>query len=176
MINEPFIDEHALVAAMPGLADAGRRALFLRELEHSVQLDAYRRSFVARRGPVEPLSEGWHPWAAIATLSTDHVDEAIWLAFLTTFFGPDERRPDAWRATRVVYSAFGAESLTYTRVRDDPDLVRRLCHANDALFRSLPRGNHRNEPKDPEHKQGLVNSVASLLTLAAAHGGLAQLL
>jgi hypothetical protein len=26
VINEPFLDEHALVAASPGLADEGRRA------------------------------------------------------------------------------------------------------------------------------------------------------
>src|ERR1044072_6389812 len=89
--NATFLDEHALVAALPGLADDGRRALFLSELEHCVRLNAYRRGFVTRRGPGEPLSEGWHPWAAIATLSTDQVEEAIWLAFLTTFFGPDER-------------------------------------------------------------------------------------
>jgi hypothetical protein len=171
VLNDAFLDQRALGDALPGVMKEQRRRLFFNELEHSIRFEAYRQSFASRPGPVEPLADGWHPWTAIASL--DDREEAIWLAYLTTFFGPDERRHDTWRATRVVYSAFGSGRPTFSEVQSDDRLLPRLCHANAQLFRSLPRGNHRKyEPKDADHKLGLLASVDSLLGLAARHGGL----
>lgn len=176
LVTRPFLDEGALASALPGLRDARRQRLFLETLERSQRFEAYRRSFAGSSGPTDPLVEGWHPWTAIASLAAGEREEAVWLAYLTTFFGPDERGRDTWRATRLVYSGFRGACLTFASVRDQRASVARLCRDNEAAFRALPRGNHRKyEPNSADHRQGLISSVDSLVALAARHGGLVPL-
>lgn len=176
------LDAGVAAERLPGLADPAERARFVRELEHSTRrIDALARladdpGSVDMREP----AEGWNPLPAIVQWTrTGDRDEATWLAYLTTAFGPDERRGhETWYGTRVLYGGFGEGRVAWRDVADDPASLLELCRRHASEYARLPRGNHRkNEPRfNPDHPRGLCASVHDLVALADAHGGLAALM
>ena len=134
---------------LPGVADAVRRGVFLRQMIDSIRRVRYA-SVVASR-PISPerangLSPHFDPIrAAVLKRQAGDFDEACWLVFLFVHFG---RHPVAgYRYTREVYSALGQRApWTFQAVAADFAGMRAWLNANEAHLRrghSKGFGNHR---------------------------------
>jgi hypothetical protein len=166
---------------LTGLAEPSERTRFARELERSALRIAGLRRIARDPGTDQrepPASDPWSPHRAIVQWArAGDRAEATWLAFLTTFFGPDERPGrELWRATRVFYSGFGEGRVSWRAVSKNLDAFNRLCRRHGDLYATLARGNHRkNEPrKDIEHWRGILGAVPRLVELARRHSGLSR--
>jgi hypothetical protein len=187
VLNDQFVGhefEQRLIAEhLPGLRHPGSRRRFIDEVALAERRIAGRRLLSANPGVVdmrEPNVDDltWSPLRATVqwTRAGDR-DEATWLAYLTTFFGEDERHADRWRSTRLAYSGFGEGRLSWTHLVAEPQFVSELGERHCATYVTLKRGNHRKyEPatKGPDHPWGLPACVRSLVTLADKRGGLGQ--
>jgi alpha-glutamyl/putrescinyl thymine pyrophosphorylase-like protein len=171
LVREPY----------PGLSSPSSRERFADELANSIRLIEYLNRIGRDPGSVdvrEPTAgdQRWSPPRAIAQWAhAGRRDEATWLAFLVTFFGPDERRghPDTWLAARSVYSGFDDGRIGWRAVSGNPALLAELCARHAESYEQLPRGNHRKyEPKRVDHRHGLAESVRSFVELVMRHGGI----
>lgn len=135
--------------ALPGVAQAEAREVFLRQLVDSVRRVRYV-SVVAGRS-ISPdrangLDEAFDPIrAAVLRQRAGEFDEACWLVFLFVHFG---RHPVAgYRYTREVYSALGQRApWTFHAVAADFAGMRAWLTANEAHLRrgtAKGFGNHR---------------------------------
>jgi hypothetical protein len=135
-------------AHLPGLADSVARQRFVRHFERSARHIEHMRRIGREPGAdvrTPPFSVGWSPLPAIVQFPrAGDLDEATWLSYLTTFFGPDERRGrELWYATRALYGGFGEARLGWRDVASDPEFLPRLSHRHAFAYARLPRGNHR---------------------------------
>jgi len=113
----------------------------------------------------------WDPLRAIAQWDMVDKEEATWLAFLVTFFGPAERQSDVWEGVRSVYAAFGTRRLSWAEAQREPRNVLDVCLQHHDAYVRLPRGNHRKfEPNAADHPQGIGSAVASYVDVIARHG------
>src|SRR5690349_10939409 len=95
-------------AGLPGLKAAADLQRFVTEIERGARRVAAARRIAREPGRdvrQPPFADGWSPLPVIVQWSRlGDFDEAAWLAYLTTFFGPDERRGrETWYATRLLY-------------------------------------------------------------------------
>jgi hypothetical protein len=184
-VGDDELEQRLLAEDLAGVSDPHSRHRFLNELELAARRIRARRHLAAHPGPIdmraleiEDLS--WSPLRTIVQLArAGDVDEAIWLGYLTTFFGEDERHVARWRSTRLSYGGFGDTRLSWPRVVAEPGLISELCERYRTTYVTLKRGNHRKyEPatKGPRHPWGLPACVRSLVALADRRGGLGVLL
>lgn len=174
------LDSRLAAENLPGLADPAERSRFIRHLERAAHRTNALRRIARDPGAADVCTlkdDRWSPLPAIVQWArAGQLDEATWLAYLTTFFGPDERKGrETWYATRVLYGGLGEGHVSWRAVSADPESLAALCRRHADLYATLPRGNHRkNEPRfDVEHPRGILGSVPSLTALAERCGGLA---
>jgi Alpha-glutamyl/putrescinyl thymine pyrophosphorylase clade 3 len=86
-------------------------------------------------------------------------DEAVWLAFLTTHFGQEERN-----TVGLFYGKFGSGRWDWDTVSQNPDEVRHWMVAHPELLKRLKFGNHRkHETNKPEHPKGTAAIIESFV-------------
>ena len=164
----------------PGLASPPDRDRFVAELADAAQFVNRVRSLGRRPGAhdVRAPTLDRKPWSARRAIAqwagASRPDEATWLAFLTTFFGPDERPGrDPWLAVRTVYSGFGEGRVGWEGSETLARLID-VCRRNSDRYARLPRGNHRKyEPRSFDHPQGLAASACSFVDVIERRGGMA---
>lgn len=111
---------------LPGLPDEASREALIMQLIASLRrldyTDALRRRPVspARIDPTNPLFDPER--AALWYVAEGHLDEAVWLTFLSVHFGKHGR--SGWRRLRDVYSGLGEGRWTWLRVSADPNAFR----------------------------------------------------
>ena len=95
MINEDALGKRLIqfqkMHKLPGLETEESRLVFIAKLMDS-QKSLRARSMHKFSGSIEPSKADFHPLKAILEhFQEKRFDEAVWLSFLTTHFGQDER-------------------------------------------------------------------------------------
>lgn len=159
-------------------ADAAFEAL-LQQLYDSVRRVEY---FFALRGreidPTrsDPASKDFDPIrAAIHHLRFDNVDEAAWLAFLSTHFGANRRT--GWQLLREVYGSLDVGSKwDWHRVLQAPTQFTSWLAANHKQLKG-GFGNHRKYMSlKPKASAGTAQAIESYVRWVQGHSSHAQLL
>ncbi|WP_437765802.1 hypothetical protein WMF27_27960 [Sorangium sp. So ce281] len=159
-------------------ADAAFEVL-LRQIYDSVRRVEY---FFALRSRVpdptrsDPTSKNFDPIrAAFHQLRANNMDEAAWLAFLSTHFGTNRRT--GWRLVREVYGSLGAgPGWDWHHVRQGPMRFTRWLEANHELLKG-GFGNHRKYMSlKPKSRAGTAQAIESYVKWVQGHSSHAQLL
>ena len=132
-------------AGLPGLADERSLVEFAEELATTQSdSDAFHSwASVARTSAVAPdLGDpSWDPCTAILSLNTDgDLEEATWLAFLSTHIGPGTAD---WTSLRAVYSDFGTTRLSWAEVTSNPGRLLDWYRVHGGQLGELHFTNHR---------------------------------
>lgn len=154
--------------------DASFNAL-LRQIYDSVRRVEYyfalrKRKFDPTRG--DPASESFDPIrAAIQQHRLGLLDEAAWLAFLSTHFGVNVRT--RWRLVREVYGSLGdGTRWNWARVRKDPKRLSDWITDNHGRFRGI-FGNHRKymslKPSAPAGTAQAIESYVLWINSYSSH-------
>jgi hypothetical protein len=112
--------------------------------------------------PTDPAHPNWEPYGAIAELHAQgNIEEATWLAFVSTHIGPREGDADGfWRAPRMVYSGFGDGVLSWARVSADPEFLIAWGARHADQLEHVQFGNHR-KFQSPKHLPDVLKSYVA---------------
>lgn len=136
--------EHA-VRTLDGICAPAARACLIEQLVDSTRRVRFVAA-IASRGigadRADPSSEHFDPIRAAARhqLAGDS-EEAAWIAFLATHFGPHHRT--RWRLVRDVYGGLGAGRWDWPTASADPAGMTSWIAANIGALRAGSFGNHR---------------------------------
>lgn len=157
-----FRDSHLL----PGLATEESRKRFVEKLFNSERKlrSLSRRKF---RGSADPHEQDFHPLKAIIELfEAGRRDEAVWLAFVTTHFGQDERN-----TVRLFYDTGGTGCWDWDSVLHNSGGVRQWMASHPEVLQRLKFGNHRkHETNKPDSPVGTAAVIESFREWAIDHG------
>lgn len=163
----PFVNTPELLArlekfqksnSLPGLSTKESRKRFIEKLVNS-QIKLRSLSMRTFRGSSDPHAQDFHPLKAIVELfEAGHRDEALWLAFLATHFGQEQRN-----TVGLFYGVFGTGHWDWDTVSNNPDAVRQWMESlHERQIKGLKFGNHRkhetNNPKSPKGTAAIIES------------------
>ena len=118
----------------------------------------------------DPNNSLFDPLRSIIYFKNINLDEAFWLAFLTTHFG--ENYHSAWKLTRNFYNNLGQPPLlTWANVSNNIGLVDNWVSRYRASGLKLKFGNHRKY----ESFSQLRDVIESYIQLVNSYGGHSQL-
>lgn len=151
--------EFQKVNDLPGFKTEESRARFIEEvwkskkrfralsmLKSSNSADLYEKEFDPVKTIVKLFNEG-------------HLDEAVWLSFLTTHFGQDAKN-----TIGQFYRKFGEGLWDWDSIYENVDSIRNWMVSNEDGFKHLKFGNHRKfETKDPDSPNGTPAVIQSFV-------------
>lgn len=143
-VRQCLSNYHTNCRTLPGVADSDHFESLLQQVFDSIRRIEYvfalqRRDVSPERA--DPNSNAFDPIrAAILHSQQGNLDEACWLAFLSTHFGKHLR--DGWKLMRSVYGACGTGQWDWNSIQSNPaQFVSWLSSNQSNLNGSF--GNHR---------------------------------
>lgn len=158
-----FRDSHPLL----GLSTKESCARFVEKLFNS-EIKLRSLSMRKFRGSADPHQKDFHPLKAISELfEAGRRDEAVWLAFLTTHFGQDEKN-----TVRLFYGKGGSGCWDWNAVLRSPGEVGRWMESHAEVVEHLKFGNHRKyESNKPDSPVGTAAVIESFRRWVNKYGG-----
>lgn len=108
---------------LPGIADAGKRRVFVEQVFESIHRVEYIQA-IKHRGinpmRADPASDLFDPVKAAEYFRRrGDIEEAFWLVFLFVHFGRNSKT--GWQLAREVYGGLGSKIWNWKSIRKDPD-------------------------------------------------------
>lgn len=163
-------------ALPPGIQEASRADVFVRQLVESVRRVRYLSLVSAREAGgrfADPGDEVFDPLRGLVHhRDAGNRDEAFWMAFLHVYFGKNRRW--GWAYPRRVYGALGADQWwTWERVSNTPAAFRAWLAEHQNELREGPGGfgNHRKfEPLSNDNPRGTGAAFESYVEVVRYYG------
>lgn len=144
---------------LPGLKMEESRARFIEEVWKS-QKKFRALSMLKLSNSADLYEKEFDPVKTIMKLFKEgHLDEAVWLSFLTTHFGLDAKN-----TIGQFYRKFGEGLWNWESIYENANSIRNWLISNEKGFKPLRFGNHRKfETKDPNNPNGTPAVIQSFV-------------